>query len=342
MSGKICAEVFYEFWPWVSTIAVLSVDKFTGFFDWLFARAERLKVLDVRNYVMNSFLILYIILPALFVVYIYLSVIALHLYRWHRGQLLNVVRRDDTPLRKFVNVICYCWSVHARLWHSYEVIGFENVIKLQQQKKGLMIVYYHGALPLDVYYLNSWSHVNHSIPLRPVVDHFMFKVPGFRLLLDAFGALWGPRSRLEDVLREGEIVIVSPGGVREALHSKHYQQIWGKRDGFAKVAEAAQVPIVPMFTENVRQAFDFPNRFKGEIMRRLYEYTRLPLSLLFGGFPVKLKTYIGEPIDTIGKSVDEIRTEAQYAIEDLIKKHQHYRNDWWKGLLFSLKQRFVN
>ena len=78
-----------------------------------------------------------------------------------------------------------------------------------------MIVYYHGALPLDVYYLNSWSHVNHSIPLRPVVDHFMFKVPGFRLLLDAFGALWGPRSRLEEVLREGEIVIVSPGGVRE-------------------------------------------------------------------------------------------------------------------------------
>jgi hypothetical protein len=51
-----------------------------------------------------------------------------------------------------------------------------------------------------------------------------------------------------------------------------------------------------MFTENVRQAFDFPNRFKGAIMRRLYEYTRLPLSLLFGGFPVKLKTYIGEPI----------------------------------------------
>ena len=39
MSGKICAEVFYEFWPWVSTIAVLSLDKLTGFFDWLFARA---------------------------------------------------------------------------------------------------------------------------------------------------------------------------------------------------------------------------------------------------------------------------------------------------------------
>ena len=96
---------------------------------------ERLKILDIRNYVMNSFLILYIILPALFILYIYLSVLALHLYRWHRGQLLNVVRRDDTPLRKFVNVICYCWSVHARLWHSYEVIGFENIIKLQQQNK---------------------------------------------------------------------------------------------------------------------------------------------------------------------------------------------------------------
>ena len=92
--------------------------------------------------------------------------------------------------------------------------------------QGLLIVYYHGALPIDVYYLNSWSHVNHSIALRPVVDHFMFKLPGFRLLLDAFGATYGPRSRLEELLSDGEIVIVSPGGVREALHSKHYQQIW--------------------------------------------------------------------------------------------------------------------
>ena len=45
-----------------------------------------------------------------------------------------------------------------------------------------------------------------------------------------------------------------------------------------------------MFTSNVRQAFEFPERLKGETFRQLYEYTRLPLSVVFGGFPVKVGT----------------------------------------------------
>ena len=43
-----------------------------------------------------------------------------------------------------------------------------------------------------------------------------------------------------------------------------------------------------MFTANVRQAFEFPDRLKGATFRQLYEYTRLPLSCVFGGFPVKV------------------------------------------------------
>ena len=43
-----------------------------------------------------------------------------------------------------------------------------------------------------------------------------------------------------------------------------------------------------MFTSNVRQAFEFPDRLKGKTFRQIYEYTRLPLSFVFGGFPVKV------------------------------------------------------
>lgn len=54
----------------------------------------------------------------------------------------------------------------------------------------------------------------------------MFNVPGFETMLDVMGATTGPRSRIVDLLKKGNVVIVSPGGVREALFSKNYEIIW--------------------------------------------------------------------------------------------------------------------
>ena len=62
--------------------------------------------------------------------------------------------------------------------------------------------------------------------MRSVVDHFMFKVPGFAPMLDLFGATSGPRSKLITLLKEGQTIIISPGGVREALFSKDYEILW--------------------------------------------------------------------------------------------------------------------
>jgi len=54
----------------------------------------------------------------------------------------------------------------------------------------------------------------------------MFKVPGFAPMLDLFGATSGPRSKLITLLKEGQTIIISPGGVREALFSKDYEILW--------------------------------------------------------------------------------------------------------------------
>ena len=89
-----------------------------------------------------------------------------------------------------------------------------------------MVVYYHGAMPIDVYYLTCWLRVNLRVCARPVVDYFMFKVPGFRDFLENFGATTGPRENLVELLKKGNVVIISPGGVREALFSKDYEIIW--------------------------------------------------------------------------------------------------------------------
>ncbi len=55
------------------------------------------------------------------------------------------------------------------------------------------------------------------------------------------------------------------------------------------------MPIIPIFTQNIREAFRTVQLGQG-FFRWLYDKYRLPLAAIYGGFPVKLTTYIGKPI----------------------------------------------
>ena len=56
---------------------------------------------------------------------------------------------------------------------------------------------------------------------------------------------------------DGHIVGVAPGGGYEAQLSSRdfYNVMWKQRKGFAVVAKEAGVPIYPVFTENIKEAF---------------------------------------------------------------------------------------
>lgn len=48
------------------------------------------------------------------------------------------------------------------------------------------------------------------------------------------------------MFQNGELLALSPGGVREALFSdEYYKLVWNGRLGFAKVAQEAQVVRIP-------------------------------------------------------------------------------------------------
>ena len=66
--------------------------------------------------------------------------------------------------------------------------------------------------------------------------------------------------------------------------------------GFATVAIEAQVPIIPVFTQNIREAFR-SIRIGQTFFRRIYERIKLPVVPIYGGFPVKLRTIVGKPIE---------------------------------------------
>uniref|UniRef100_A0ABI7XR37 Phospholipid/glycerol acyltransferase domain-containing protein n=1 Tax=Felis catus TaxID=9685 RepID=A0ABI7XR37_FELCA len=174
---------------------------------------------------------------------------------------------------------------------GYEVHGMEKI----PEEGPALIIFYHGAIPIDFYYFMAKIFIHKGRTCRVVADHFVFKIPGFSLLLDVFCALHGPREKCVEILRSGHLLAISPGGVREALISDEtYNIIWGNRKGFAQVAIDAKVPIIPMFTQNIREGF----RSLGgtRLFRWLYEKFRYPFAPMYGGFPVKLRTYLGEPI----------------------------------------------
>lgn len=50
-----------------------------------------------------------------------------------------------------------------------------------------------------------------------------------------------------------------------------------------------------MFTENLREAFRSVN-FMRRWFIKIYNATRIPVRPVYGGFPVKFRTYLGKPI----------------------------------------------
>ncbi|XP_025049013.1 transmembrane protein 68-like isoform X2 [Alligator sinensis] len=155
---------------------------------------------------------------------------------------------------------------------------------------------------------------------------------GFKLLLEVFGVMHGPQERCVKVLKNGNLVAISPGGVREALFSDEtYVLMWGNRRGFAQVAIDAEAPIIPMFTQNVREGIRTLGRIK--LFRRMYEYFRLPVVPLYGGFPVKYRTYIGDPIPyDPNLNAAELAEKAKNAIQSLIDKHQKIPGNIFRAL----------
>lgn len=90
-----------------------------------------------------------------------------------------------------------------------------------------------------------------------VGDRFLFKfVPGWKIIAQALKVSAGTVKSCTETLNRGNLLAISPGGVYEAqFGNESYELLWQNRLGFAKVAIESKAPIIPMFTENLREGF---------------------------------------------------------------------------------------
>ena len=57
---------------------------------------------------------------------------------------------------------------------GYEIIGFEKI----PDDSAAILVYYHGAIPIDLYYVIARCVLYKKRHPRSIGDRFLFKIPG--------------------------------------------------------------------------------------------------------------------------------------------------------------------
>lgn len=133
--------------------------------------------------------------------------------------------------------IAAVWDAHSWIYHGYEVIGMENL----PAEGPALIVYYHGAIPIDMYYLVARICMVRDRLIHTVGDRFLFKLPGYSIIAEAMKVIPGTVPICAGILKEGNLLAISPGGVYEAqFGNNNYELLWRNRLGFAKVAIEAK------------------------------------------------------------------------------------------------------
>jgi 1-acyl-sn-glycerol-3-phosphate acyltransferase len=219
-------------------------------------------------------------------------------------------------------------------YHRAEILFAERIPK----EGGALLVSNHGRLDFDCFILATLILKARSRVVRLLGDHLWFKMPGVRGIWTAAGAVDGTRENAIALLEAGELVLAYPGGVREIMGSRFGREslAWEGRAGFAAVALATGVPVIPVAGIGVNNGHVFVSsgRWLGSLLfRRLlrlgpaYAAYRdpltiglVPLPLPFSWavhlpWPCKLRYVVGEPVypGTVSQGSAEHEVEAAMA-----------------------------
>jgi 1-acyl-sn-glycerol-3-phosphate acyltransferase len=175
----------------------------------------------------------------------------------------------------------------------------------------------------------AWEQLQR--PVWVLGEHAWWKVPFLRRLAAAVGTVDGTRENVDLLLANDALVLVLPGGLREAVKPRElrYRLLWGRRCGFIRAAIRNQAPIVPMACMGADELFDFVGNAYRRGERLLHRRgVPIPLPAHFLPIPhrVRLRFVFGEPVvppasvnaaDDV-EVVRRMRREVEGALHELI------------------------
>jgi 1-acyl-sn-glycerol-3-phosphate acyltransferase len=215
-------------------------------------------------------------------------------------------------------------------------------------ERGALFVGNHTLFGLiDVPFMATQLWRRRGIRLRGLGDHVHYKVPVWRNLLERSGMVRGTRENTRALMRDGQHVLVFPGGIGEVFHGRgqEYRLLWKERVGFARLAIEFSHPVVPFAAVGVEEMFDIVADDRSPGLAHVYpvisRLVGLPLAPIAHGIgptliprPERLYFWFGEPIDTVrfdGRAEDddaarqlrdEVRRAVQSGIEFLLSERE--------------------
>jgi 1-acyl-sn-glycerol-3-phosphate acyltransferase len=213
-----------------------------------------------------------------------------------------------------------------------EVVGVENV------PRGRAMIIANHTFGFDVMIPMAAVWQSTGRPVWALGEHAWWKFPFLRRLAAAVGTVDGTPKNADRLLSHEEIILVLPGGLREAVKPRElrYRLLWGERYGFVRAAIRNQAPIVPLACIGADDFFDFVgNAYRRG--QRLLRRTGIPLPLPSRILPiphlVRLRFVFGEPIPPPSPpeladddvAVRRLRHEVEGAIHELIERELAHR-----------------
>jgi 1-acyl-sn-glycerol-3-phosphate acyltransferase len=217
-----------------------------------------------------------------------------------------------------------------RLWSQYfrfETEGFEI---LAESEPSLIVAYHGGPWTFDLWMLAARMHDELGYFPQAIWHPVWFAVPGVR---DAVAELGGIPGRPTDddvaaVKSRGEHLVVAPGGTREGLRPfwRERRVDFGRRRGYLKLAQAHDLPVIPVVSTGLDQTFLGLNDGHA-LSRRLFGRDGLPawVGVGLGGlwplalpFPAKIRQRVGEPIDVSSLPLEQAHGRVTATLQAML------------------------
>ncbi len=207
-----------------------------------------------------------------------------------------------------------------------EVEGLEHV------PEGRALLVANHAFGWDVVFAMAALWRQKKRPVWALGEHLWWRVPFLRKLAAAVGTVDGTPENVDRLLERDQLVIVLPGGLREAVKPRQlrYQLLWGKRYGFVRAAIKNGAPIIPLASLGADELFDFVGNAHVRGNRWLRGWG-IPVPFPSRIFPIphraRLKYVFGEPVTMdYGKDacdrpevLRKVRREVAGALHELIE-----------------------
>jgi 1-acyl-sn-glycerol-3-phosphate acyltransferase len=161
-------------------------------------------------------------------------------------------------------------------------------------------------------------------------EHLWWKIPLVRRFARTASVVDGTPENADSILAADELLLVLPGGLREAMKPRElrYRLLWGRRYGFVRAALRNRAPIVPFACIGGDEIFDLV----GDPFRRARRVrgVAVPLPRFLHLLPIPhrahLRFVVGEPISVEGRGDESdlrvlrsIRREVEGALHEIIE-----------------------